>query len=158
MRLYLVQHGKAASEEADPQRALTEGGVCEVTWVAERLKGRLAGISEVLHSGKARARQTAELLAPQLAPNAPVRETEGIAPKSDAIPWAKSLKNREDDLMLVSHLPFVSRLASLLLTGDEGAETISFRNAGVACLERDDSGRWRVVWILTPELCRPRED
>lgn len=158
MKLYLVQHGKAASEDVDPERALTREGSQEVELVAACLAGKVSGISEVLHSGKTRARQTAELLGPKLAPDAPIREVEGIAPKSDAAPWTKSLKNRKEGLMLVSHLPFLSHLASLLLAGNEEMEIVAFRNAAVVCLERDEAGQWQVAWIFSPELCKPSCD
>ncbi len=35
MKLYLVQHGKALSKEADPQRPLSEEGIREVKKMAE---------------------------------------------------------------------------------------------------------------------------
>ena len=38
MRLYLVQHGKAASKETDPLRPLTEEGLSDVHKVAKFIK------------------------------------------------------------------------------------------------------------------------
>ncbi len=56
--------------------------------------------------------------------------------------------------MLVGHLPHLSRLAALLLAEGPEREIIAFRNAGVVCLERQES-RFAVRWILTPELVVP---
>jgi len=56
------------------------------------------------------------------------------------------------DVMIVGHLPFVSKLASLLLTGDESADTIAFQKGGIVCLERSAEDKWHVNWMVTPEL------
>lgn len=56
-------------------------------------------------------------------------------------------------LMLVGHLPHLSRLASLLILGDAGKEVIRFRMGGVVCLGRNDNG-WSVNWALVPEIVR----
>ena len=62
--LYLVQHGEATKETEDPARPLTEHGRQEVVKVARALARVRLGVSVIAHSGKLRARQTAELLAP----------------------------------------------------------------------------------------------
>jgi phosphohistidine phosphatase len=52
---------------------------------------------------------------------------------------------------VAGHLPHLSRLASLLVTGDPDIEVVAFRNSGLVALGRDGAG-WRIAWILTPEL------
>ncbi len=49
--------------------------------------------------------------------------------------------------VVVGHLPFLDHLASLIVTGDERAAPIAFRNAALVAL---DSGK--IQWILWPEL------
>ena len=61
--LYLVQHGEATKETEDPARPLTEHGRQEVVKVARALARVRLGVSVIAHSGKLRARQTAELQA-----------------------------------------------------------------------------------------------
>ena len=61
------------------------------------------------------------------------------------------LAETTEDIMLVGHLPHLSKLSSLLLTGNEDLEIIEFIMAGIVCLERDKSGRWTVRWMITPE-------
>jgi phosphohistidine phosphatase len=56
--------------------------------------------------------------------------------------------------MLVGHLPHLSRLAALLLADTPEREIVTFRNAGVVCLDRQGS-RFALRWILTPELVAP---
>ena len=151
MRLYLVQHGEAMEVAADPDRPLTERGTAGVTRTARFLAGCGLGVDEVWHSGKTRARQTAELLAPAVGEAAGLVERAGLSPKDDVAPVAERLAGAGADLMLVGHLPFLGRLASLLLAGDEDADVVAFRYGCVVCLERDETGAWRVLWMLRPD-------
>lgn len=151
MNLYLVQHGEARSETVDPERSLTGSGRDEVGHVA-RVAARI-GISplRIIHSGKTRARQTAEIMAESLSPPQGVEQHKGLGPNDPVIPWRERLETSAVDLMIVSHLPFLDRLASLLLTGNEGKGIIRFRYGAVVCLEHN-KGSWCVCWILTPEM------
>jgi phosphohistidine phosphatase len=153
MRLYLVQHGKAVDKKVDPDRPLTDEGAEEVDAVATFLSGRELGICEVWHSGKTRARQTAERVAARLAPTARIVARDDLAPDDDPKPVAARLHKSAKDLLIVGHLPFLSKLASLLLTDKADAAVIAFRNAGVVCLERDEEGAWQAAWIITPDFC-----
>jgi len=64
---------------------------------------------------------------------------------------ADDLKGYRGSLMLVGHLPFISRLTGLLVTGDPEGEVVQFRNAGVVCLS-DEGGRWQMSWAVVPDL------
>ena len=57
-----------------------------------------------------------------------------------------------EDLMIVGHLPFLEKLASFLICGDEGSKAVVFRYSAVLCLERTGPGRWAVDWLLKPEM------
>jgi hypothetical protein len=52
----------------------------------------------------------------------------------------------------VYFLPFLEKLASFLVCGDEGAKTVLFRYSAILCLEKKESGRWAVDWFLKPEM------
>ena len=54
--------------------------------------------------------------------------------------------------MIVGHLPFLGKLASELLAGDESAEVVAFRNSGIACLGSDSSRTWKLEWMVTPDI------
>lgn len=154
MELYLVQHGEAMSEADDPARPLTAGGrqeVQRVSAVAARLGLRPA---EIRHSGKRRAAETAEILAAALGVREHVVAVAGMAPNDDVRPIASALDKAPQPLMLVGHLPFLSRLASLLLVGEPERTLLRFRMGGIVCLRRDppEAGGWMVAWMLTPEI------
>ena len=61
MRLFLVQHGEAKTEQEDPERPLTDRGASDVSRVARAAtEARIVTAERIVHSGKTRARQTAE--------------------------------------------------------------------------------------------------
>jgi phosphohistidine phosphatase len=147
VRLYLVQHGQAKSEREDPERPLSSQGTDEVGRVA-RLAVEVAGVrpARVLHSGKTRARQTAEMWAGLLGVG--VQEADGLAPNDDPARWAERLGPSSDDLMLVGHLPHLGRLSAVLLIGSPDPSLVRFRPGGLVGLDQADTG-W-VVWLVVP--------
>ena len=60
--VYFVQHGIAVPKQVDAQRPLSEPGRAEVSRVATQLAKCKISIDTLFHSGKLRARQTAELI------------------------------------------------------------------------------------------------
>jgi len=151
MQVYLVQHGEAQPKDVDPNRPLTEGGRHETQRVAALAARLKLNVGQIRHSGKTRAQQTAAILGEALSPPGGVVAAPGLAPKDDVRPVAEALALEARAVMLVGHLPFMARLAGLLLTGDPGRAVIKFRKSGIVCLAREDDG-WQVAWFLTPEL------
>jgi phosphohistidine phosphatase len=154
MQVYLVQHGESKPEEIDPERRLTESGVRAVQKVADflRTSGGLK-VDTIWHSGKPRAQQTAELLRPATrAGEGAVRQHDGLAPKDAVEPIQRELEQGNSNVMIVGHLPFLGRLAALLLTGSVDKDVVAFQFGGVVCLNRDDAGRWKLEWMLVPKL------
>lgn len=151
MVLYLVQHGEAKSEAEDPERSLTERGQSDVQRLAAWASRVGLGVNQIRHSGKRRAEQTALILADSLKPPAGVTAVAGLAPLDDVFPVAMSLKQETEPLMLVGHLPFLSRLASLLLVGDPDRPLVRFRMGGMVCLVREHD-QWNIAWIIPPDL------
>ncbi len=150
MRLYLVQHGEAVTKEIDPDRPLSEQGVNDVNKVSAFLAGK-CNPNQIQHSGKTRARQTAEILAQNLNPVEPVLETDGLKPNDDPAAWLPLFKMSDQDLMLVGHLPFMGKMVSLLLADNQAADLIRYRPGSVVCLERDGQD-WHLAWMIRPEL------
>jgi phosphohistidine phosphatase len=159
MQLYLARHGEPTSEAEDQQRPLTARGREEVRRVgaaAARLGLRPA---EIRHSGKRRAAQTAEIFAEALGLGDAVVAASGLAPNDDVRPVAAALAAISQSVMLVGHLPFLSRLASLLLVGDPDRPLVQFPMGGIVCLAREapapgGSPTWTLAWALTPAIAR----
>jgi phosphohistidine phosphatase len=151
MELYLVQHGEAKSKAEDPQRPLTERGREEIQRVAAFAAKAGLEVSQIRHSGKRRAEETASILAEHLSPAEGVLAIPGLAPMDDVRPVAQALGKETAPLMLVGHLPFMDRLAGMLVTGAPNNSVVRFRMGGIVCLEGagDD---WAVKWVVRPEL------
>ncbi len=146
MKVYLVQHAKPKSKEEDPDRPLSDEGKNDIIKIVKFLPQ--LNIKKVLHSGKLRAQQTAEILAKSL--KAEVINGDALEPLADPAIWAQRLDKETEDVMLVGHLPHLAKLASLLLCKDEDKQVIGFNQGGVVCLEKTDG--WSVSWIVTPHL------
>jgi phosphohistidine phosphatase len=144
----LVQHGQARPEDEDPQRPLTDRGTDDVTWVAHWAIDRF-GVrpSRIIHSGKTRARETAEIWG-RLSGVDP-EGGEGLAPNDDPTMWVRQLASETADVMLVGHMPHVAKLANLLLSGDADRQLVGFRPGGLVAVERTESG-WTVTLVLPP--------
>jgi phosphohistidine phosphatase len=115
MELYLVQHGEAKPEAEDPERPLTERGEEAVRQMAAWAAQVGVRVVQIRHSGKRRAEQTAALLTERLSPAQGVIAVEGLKPIADPRPVVETLQSEHQPITLVGHLPFLSRLASLLV-------------------------------------------
>ena len=152
-KLYLVQHALAEPKDVDPNRPLSREGRESLERVASfaAKHGHIA-LSLIVHSGKLRAQETAEVLGAYLKPTRGIEEAEDLDPTSDPAIWAARLRSTQEDIMLVGHLPHLERLSSLLLTRDKDKRVVQFQNSGIVCMEREDQGNWTVRWVLTPDL------
>ena len=157
MKLFLVQHGEAHAKSVDPDRPLTDRGIEDVDRLAGFLDKAGVRIERVIHSGKLRALQTATRLAVVIAPGVKP-EASGLLNPNDnpkAFDWQSDSWDR--DTLIVGHLPFMARLVSNLVTGDENRTVAAYRRGSIVCLEPDDDTRWLINWMLRPELLRPPE-
>jgi phosphohistidine phosphatase len=150
MRLYLVQHGESLDKEEDAHRSLTDKGIADVERMAAFMAGTGIRASRVLHSGKTRARQTAEILAQALT-DTTLHPLFGIDPLDDVLPIADIIEDWNEDAAIVGHLPFMARLVSYLTIGDPKAEITAFEPGTVVCLERSEHG-WELNWMVRPSL------
>lgn len=149
MAIYLVQHGLCLSKDVDPKKSLSEKGREEVALLSAYLERLGITVSGVCHSGKTRAKQTAQIFADRIG-DGNLRELSGMKPLDDVEAFAAI--EIEDDMMYVGHLPHMEKLVSFLTTGDESCGVVKFTNGGVVCVEKDAAG-WRIRWCLTPSLC-----
>jgi len=152
MKLYLVQHAKAASKEADPERPLTDKGQRDIQKVAAFIKPLNLSVDYLWHSGKKRAEQTAEVLADAIKISKEHAARTGLSPNDDVIALKEEFSTSQQDVMIVGHLPFLSKLTSLLLTGSESANTVAFKQGGIVCLDRSGENQWQLEWMIIPEL------
>jgi phosphohistidine phosphatase len=149
-KVWLVRHGDAVDGPVDAQRPLSDAGRREVEAIARALArtGKVRP-AQLLHSGRTRALQTAEIVAAGLGGGAP-EATDGLHPGDDPEIWEERLARRTDDVMLVGHLPHMEALVATLV-GAPDEDVVRLVTGGVVCLSRDDEdGPWSIAWMLTP--------
>lgn len=151
MKLYLVQHGDAVPKEVDPERPLSKQGRADVERLAAFLGGRHQ-VARVIQSGKTRARQTAEILAADMAPGIKIESMAGLNPLDPVEPFAHRVAGWSKAALVVGHLPFMARCVSCLITGNDEPVIVDYRPGSIVCLERGEAGNWAVAWMLRPEL------
>ena len=160
-RLFLVRH--APAEDRDPERwpgdverPLSDAGTARFRKAARGLLGLVPSVDVVLSSGYTRAWQTAELLADAGWPQPQeLRELEVRVPP---IAVVGALRGRhEAAIALVGHEPQLSRLASLLATGDDQTLQLELKKGTVVALEAAAPvapGCARLLWTLPPKALR----
>jgi phosphohistidine phosphatase len=154
--LFLIRHAHAAAAEEDALRPLSEAGREETRRLAQWLRpgGRLQP-QEVWHSPLVRARETAEILAAELAWTAPLQVVPGLEPEDFPGRVAGRIAACAHSLALVGHNPNLTCLATLLVTGAADPPAFVFPKGAALALEagRDRNlGSWQVCWMVTPQL------
>jgi len=147
-KIVLVRHGEATSTVEDPERPLTVVGRQHAEWAATWLERCGYEVAEIRYSEKLRARETAEILGKRLGMNGSrVRRRLGLKGHDDPAPVAVDIEAEDRSLLIVGHLPFLARLAGILLVGDPDRVGLWFTDAGVLVLGRT-RGAWRVEALV----------
>lgn len=149
MRLYLVRHGKAQPKEKDPNKSLSTPGRSLTRKTGLFLKEKQFIVEEIWHSPKKRSAETAEILGRNLGCGQ-LEERKDLNPDDPVKKFSKEIKELNKELMIVGHLPFLQKLASLLLSGSEKHDFVEFENSGVLCMEYDEN--WKILWCVMPKL------
>ncbi len=152
MKVYLIRHGQAVSSHVDLQRPLSDQGRADVRRIASFIEPLEISVEHIWHSGKPRATQTAEILSGVVTAAKGCSSRADLGPNANASAIADEIEAYDADLMIVSHLPFLWNLTSLLASGRDTADVVAFSAGTIVCLERRDRGAWQISWMVTPEL------
>lgn len=151
MLLYLIQHGEAKKEEEDIKRPLNEKGVEDINKTGRFLAQNKILVNRILHSTKLRAKQTAEILAKYIKVEHGLIEVSGLEPNTDINEWYEKIIKEEKDIVIVGHLPYLSKLASKLISGDENKKIVDFKQGSVLCMEKQDNDLFVIKFFILPE-------
>ncbi len=152
MFLYLVQHAEAMSEIEDMSRSLSKKGIADIKKAAEFAAGLHIEVNKIFHSGKMRALQTAQILEERITVYMGIEKADGLAPMDNPDLWFAALSEMNEDVMVVSHMPYLAGLASLLLCGNKDKKVVNFEMGCIACLQRADNYNWSVDWLIKPGM------
>jgi len=145
MIAYLVHHAHALSPQQDFERPLSSLGRRQAEWLAARAREHGCRPDAIWHSGKRRARETAEAFLRACWPSAEFRMVRGLRPE-DPTEWMRhELEADTRDLLLAGHMPHIAELLRALCPD---AEALPLH--GLVALARDDDGGWSEAWRASP--------
>ncbi|HCJ27796.1 MAG TPA: phosphohistidine phosphatase SixA [Pseudomonas sp.] len=151
MKVWLLRHGEAEPRaRTDAERNLTAAGRLEVESAAVHLQGQPLQI--ILVSPYQRAQQTAEIVRQALDFTGPVETVPWLTPESDPTDAMRYLdRHAEQDLLLVTHQPFVGALGGWLISGHRDAP-LPMATASLAELEGEylAAGLMRLAGLRHP--------
>jgi phosphohistidine phosphatase len=162
MDLFLLRHGVAVQRGApgyknDRLRPLTPDGRRRLAAVARGIQRLGVSFDVIFSSPLVRARETAELIARGLGLDRHVATSPLLAPDADTgrllVEVETMLSRTSARVLLVGHEPDLSRLASVLVFGEEGG-MIKLRKGGLMKLTADmwrRGRRARLEFLMTPE-------
>tara|TARA_R110002110_G_scaffold131300_1_gene312073 strand:- start:1283 stop:1738 length:456 start_codon:yes stop_codon:yes gene_type:complete len=151
MKLTIMRHGQAEPiVSTDASRPLTPQGEAQAYEAACSAEGRHIQPEILLVSPLLRAQQTA-LQVQRVFSTVNIETYPGLSPDEPPLVVTEYLDQRsENDIMLISHQPLVSRLVEWL-TGEQ----LFLDTANIACVDVpniDDGGlsRWQgeLVWVI----------
>lgn len=144
MTLLLVHHAAALDPRADARRPLSAEGLASANRLATAVAARGFVPEAIWHSGKLRARQTAEAVWLAGDHRAAMTAARGLQP-GDPPGWMRDrLAGETRRIALVGHMPHLSALRAALL-GQPRDAAPDFPIHGCVGLEADGA-RWREVW------------
>lgn len=164
MKLSLLRHGIAADRgnpeyEHDSERPLTAKGERRMRRIAEGMQTLRLSYDLILSSPYLRAKQTAEIVTQVLHTPEGILLTEALTPEGNPRQLIEVLRTdhqARQDVLLVGHEPYLSRLISTLLTGGPNLQ-VMMKRSGLCTLEVETLRFGRcatLVTLLTPRQLR----
>jgi phosphohistidine phosphatase len=161
VNLYILRHGIAVEPgapgfENDSERPLIPKGERRLHSAAAAMKKLDLSFDLILSSPFTRAKQTAEIVAGELKLRKRLEFFDGLAPGGNPkalIQALNELNPAPENILLVGHEPYLSRLISLLVSGGADAAAIEMKKGGLCKLEVGELGHGRcaqLAWLLTP--------
>lgn len=144
MTVILVHHSDAVGPGVDPQRPLSALGRRQSEWLAAQVRAADVSPQVIWHSGKLRARQTAEPFLRE-SPFAEFKMVRGLSP-DDPPGWMRDELTAETrPALIVGHMPHIAALARLL-----SPEAGEFPLNGLIAFSRSGDGTWTEAWRAKP--------
>src|SRR5580693_5064439 len=125
MNIYVLRHGIAAEPGApgisgDPARPLVPEGEQKLQRIGRAMQLMELSFDAILTSPYLRAKQTAEIIADTLKERKRMSVTDHLTPEGDPkklVEQLKAMKPAPENVLLVGHEPYMSKLIALLTAG-----------------------------------------
>ena len=141
--------------ENDAARPLTPKGKRQLRKIAAAMKKMDLRLDLILSSPFLRAKQTAEIAAAGLKLKKRLKFSDELQPDGNfkkLFLQIGELKPALENILLVGHEPYLSRLISLLVSGGENV-AVDFKKGGLCRLEAEKLRNGKcatLAWLLTP--------
>ncbi|MFP6583813.1 MAG: phosphoglycerate mutase family protein [Candidatus Hydrogenedentota bacterium] len=152
MYLFLIRHGAAEMQSSDDARVLSSAGRAEAAALGKWLARYHLQSPTVWHSDKVRTGETASLIIENAGWSSTPTEIDGLRPSSPVEPITMKVAAEQSDLVIVGHIPFMSLMASSMLTGGRIETYWDFNTCGVLVLDRAGQEQWVVNAYLSPSM------
>jgi phosphohistidine phosphatase len=148
LRLHLVHHGEAVGPEVDPRRPLSPRGLAAAERLAAHAAARGVRPAVVWHSGKLRAKQTAEVFWRACNALAEFSATRDLQPADPATWMRDRLRHESRDVLIVGHFPNLPQLLGQLVGEAEGAPGEFPPHGMVTLVTHDEGSSWTEEWRM----------
>jgi phosphohistidine phosphatase len=160
MNIYVLRHGIAVEPgspgiKTDAERPLIPKGEQRLHEAADAMEKMGLSFDAIISSPYLRARQTAEIVAKHFKLQKKLAFSDDLIPSGNPqnlIRQLSGLKPAPENILIVGHEPFLSRLIALLAAGNAGA-TIEMKKGGLCKLEAEELEYGHcatLAWLLTP--------
>lgn len=154
MELYLMQHGSALTEDADPDRPLSPVGREQIIKSAQAMRKLGIRLDVVICSTKTRAAQTADIVCELTGfPEDRIIVSDQVKAMAEPEQSAALIREHQGEsaVFVAGHLPNLERLAGFLLS-PRNPPSIRFENGGLTRIDfsQDDENGPRLRWHLSP--------
>lgn len=167
MELYILRHAiaeplTASVRGGDSERKLTVEGARKMRRAARGMKAGKMSFGLIMTSPYLRAKQTAEIVADVFKLGKKLEMSAALTPDGNPKELLDTLNRKQRKLkrvLLVGHEPYLSRLISVLISGDTRL-VIDFKKGGLCKLSADtlEYGRCATLeWLLTSRQMRQME-
>ena len=139
----------------DERRPLDEEGILQARYVGRMLANLDVLVDQIISSPLKRARQTASLVANELAFEGPVQIDDALRPGAEFEQFQAMLARykKYDAVMVVGHNPSFTEFLSKSISAGDGTPQFDFKKGAVARVEMN--GRSGILqWLVTPKIAR----
>jgi len=165
MNLYLMRHADAGVPRENPlldaKRGLIKEGKQQCMLMAGVLAGLKAQIDVIVSSPLKRARQSAQLVATEIAFDAPILTSPALAPDGDcaALQQLVAEHSGREGLLIVGHNPNLHQFLAKLISGNGNSHhttpggSIRLRKGAIARIDLAKRPA-QLQWLIDPRLAR----
>jgi phosphohistidine phosphatase SixA len=149
--LLLIRHGQAAKREGESHLRLTARGQRDAALAGEAIKARQVPLTSLWHSPKPRAAETAKIILEKIdGPKINREEKKELSPEGDPGKIYEDLMaEKPQGLAIVSHLPFLEKLAYQIQAQMDHPPMLEFPTAGIQAFRWND--QWEHLWEINSQ-------